>query len=95
MFLSLVPDFRFIRSLNLHAGAFLESLVTFVRAGVGKFGHSKGFKKEIPWNGEAALHENLVIPRGSKRKSLGMAKLPYTRTYKRHQTLEKWSAHFF
>ena len=32
---SLVPDFRFIRSLNLHAGAFLESLVTFVRAGVG------------------------------------------------------------
>ena len=33
--ISLVPDFRFIRSLNLHAGAFLESLVTFVRAGVG------------------------------------------------------------
>ena len=32
---SLVPDLRFIRSLNLHAGAFLESLVTFVRAGVG------------------------------------------------------------
>ena len=32
---SLVPDFRFIRSLNLHAGAFLESLVTFVCAGVG------------------------------------------------------------
>ena len=32
---SLVPDFRFIRSLNLHAGAFLKSLVTFVRAGVG------------------------------------------------------------
>ena len=25
----------FIQSLNLHAGAFLESLVTFVRAGVG------------------------------------------------------------
>ena len=33
--ISLVPDFRFIRSLNLHAGAFLESLVTFVRVGVG------------------------------------------------------------
>jgi hypothetical protein len=33
--ISLVPDFRFIRSLNLHAGPFLESLVTFVRAGVG------------------------------------------------------------
>ena len=59
MFLSLVPDFRFIRSLNLHAGAFLESLVTFVRAGVGKFGHSKRFKKEIPWNGEAALHPHV------------------------------------
>ena len=35
LFSSLVPDFQFIQSLNLHAGAFLESLVTFVRAGVG------------------------------------------------------------
>lgn len=36
-FTSLVPDFRFVRSLNLHAGALLESLVTFVRS---RFSHA-------------------------------------------------------
>ena len=56
----------------------------------GKIGHSKGFRKrkgKIPWNGEAAYIEKLVIPRdlgSGKEKSLGMAKQPKLPTFLIH-----------